>query len=329
MEIRELIQQAYEDCISDKGMSRETMIKLIDLDPESGDADYLRELGGKAAQEITGGEACLWGAIGVDMITCGMNCRFCSFGAEWGVVKENTIFTDEEIIANVCDYVKNGVRFIVLRTTEFYDIDDLCRKISRIREEVPGNYEMILNTGEFTLDIARQMADAGTSGVYHALRLREGIDTNLDPRERLDTMKSVQESPLKLISLVEPVGREHTSEEIADAFFITLDHDAYMTGTMARVPVKGTPLGEIEMITDKRISQLTAIFRLAAQRKIKYICVHPASDIAVRAGANIVVVEKGAIPRDSAFERNEWNSFTVDDAKAMLEAAGYTWIRTE
>ena len=326
MEIRELIQQAYEDCISDKGMSRETMIKLIDLDPESGDADYLRELGGKAAQEITGGEACLWGAIGVDMITCGMNCRFCSFGAEWGVVKENTIFTDEEIIANVCDYVKNGVRFIVLRTTEFYDIDDLCRKISRIREEVPGNYEMILNTGEFTLDIARQMADAGTSGVYHALRLREGIDTNLDPRERLDTMKSVQESPLKLISLVEPVGREHTSEEIADAFFITLDHDAYMTGTMARVPVKGTPLGEIEMITDKRISQLTAIFGLAAQRKIKYICVHPASDIAVRAGANIVVVEKGAIPRDSAFVRNEWNSFTVDDAKAMLEAAGYTWI---
>ena len=99
-----------------------------------------------------------------------------------------------------------------------------------------------------------------------------------------------------------------------------------MTGTMARVPVKGTPLGEIEMITDKRISQLTAIFRLAARRKIKYICVHPASDIAVRAGANIVVVEKGAIPRDSAFVRNEWNSFTVDDAKAMLEAAGYTWI---
>ena len=302
MEIRKLILQAYEDCIADKDMSRETMIKLIDLDPESEDADYLRELGGKAAQEITGGEACLWGAIGVDMITCGMNCRFCSFGAEWGMVKENTIFTDEEIIENARDYVKNGVRFIVLRTTEFYDIDDLCRKISRIREEVPGNYEIILNTGEFTLDIARQMADAGTSGVYHALRLREGIDTNLDPRERLDTMKSVQESPLKLISLVEPVGREHTSEE------------------------KGTPLGEIEMITDKRISQLTAIFRLAARRKIKYICVHPASDIAVRAGANIVVVEKGAIPRDSAFVRNEWNSFTVDDAKAMLEAAGYTWI---
>lgn len=326
MEIRKLILQAYEDCIADKDMSRETMIKLIDLDPESEDADYLRELGGKAAQEITGGEACLWGAIGVDMITCGMNCRFCSFGAEWGVVKENTIFTDEEIIEIARDYVKNGVRFIVLRTTEFYDIDDLCRKISRIREEVPGNYEIILNTGEFTLDIARQMADAGTSGVYHALRLREGIDTNLDPRERLDTMKSVQESPLKLISLVEPVGREHTSEEIADAFFVTLDHDAYMTGTMARVPVKGTPLGEIEMITDKRISQLTAIFRLATRRKIKYICVHPASDIAVRAGANIVVVEKGAIPRDNAFVRNEWNSFTVDDAKAMLEAAGYTWI---
>ena len=114
MEIRKLILQAYEDCIADKDMSRETMIKLIDLDPESGDADYLRELGGKAAQEITGGEACLWGAIGVDMITCGMNCRFCSFGAEWGVVKENTIFTDEEIIEIARDYVKNGVRFIVL-----------------------------------------------------------------------------------------------------------------------------------------------------------------------------------------------------------------------
>lgn len=320
------IDRAFELCMNNELLDRQQIIELLNIDPDSEEALYLRKQGGRAARLITDGEGCMWGAIGVDMITCPVNCKFCSFGEAWGIIKEKTIYTEEEILKQVKDYVDAGVRFIVLRTTEYYDLKDLCNKISDIRKKVPGNYEMILNTGEFDNDIAFDMVSAGTSGIYHTLRLREGTDTGLEPKERLDTMKAVQNSPLKLISLVEPAGREHTSEEIADIFLTLREHNAYMLGTMARVPVKGTPLGDIEIISDVKLAQLTAVFRLACSYKVKYICVHPASREAVEAGANVVVIEKGAIPRDSEFAVNEWNTFTASDARKLLETAGYKII---
>lgn len=325
-EIKSKIDRAFELCVNNELLGRAEIIELLRLEEDSDEAAYLRKRGGEAAKIITGGEGCMWGAIGVDMITCPVNCKFCSFGEAWGIIREKTVYTEEEILQQVKDYADDGVRFIVLRTTEYYDLRDLCGKIENIRKKVPGNYEMILNTGEFNGDMADSMVKAGTSGIYHTLRLREGIDTGLDPEERLATMKAVENSPLKLISLVEPVGREHTAEEIADTFLTLRDHNPYMLGTMARVPVKGTPLGDIEIISDERIAQLTAVFRLACSYKVKYICAHPASQMAADAGANILVVEKGAIPRDSTFASDEWNEFTAIDARKMLKSAGYTII---
>lgn len=51
------------------------------------------------------------------------------------------------------------------------------------------------------------------------------------------------------------------------------------------------------MISNDRIAQLIAVFRLAAGQKIKNVGVHAACEEAVSTGANIVVVEVGAIYR--------------------------------
>ena len=323
MNNRDLADYAFDSCINDELLEKETIVALLNIDPDSDDALYLRKCADKAAHIITENSAYLWGAIGVDSIPCSMNCRFCSFGEAWKLVKNERYFTEAEIMEQVRCFVSEGVRFIVLRTTEFYSIDDLCAKIGRIKSEIPGEYELILNTGEFNLKTAEKMYDSGVSGIYHALRLREGTDTGFAPEDRLATLKAVQQSRLMLISLVEPVGPEHSNEEIADAFMVTVNHDAYVSGTMARVPVKGTPLGNSKMISDNRIAQLTAVFRLASGRKIKNICVHPASKEAVESGANIAVVEMGAVPRAEAFSKKEWNSFAVTDARRLFENAGY------
>jgi len=323
-----IIDKAGEDCISGKGIKKDTMITLLNLDPSSKEAAYLRKTANRAAHVITDNSAYLWGAIGIDFVPCSMNCKFCSFGEKWGIIKDEVIYSEEEIIEQVKDYADSGIRFIVLRTTEFYNIDDLCRKIKKIKHAIKGGYELILNVGEFDSKTACKIHEAGVSGIYHAIRLREGTDTPFDPDVRENTMKAVKDSPLKLISLVEPVGNEHTADELANNFIRIMNHDACISGAMARIPVAGTPLGDTSMITEERIAQLTAVFRLAASKKIPDICVHPCSEMTAMAGANVAVIEKGAIPRDDKFMNNEWKSLTADRAKKMFDSSGYEVLTT-
>ena len=325
-DIRLLIDRTAADCIEGKTTDRDTIVQLLGIDPLSEEADYLRAKAGHAAQIITDGEAYLWGAIGVDSVPCSMNCRFCSFGEEWGLVKNSVVFDDHDIDRQVELYASSHIHYIVLRTTEFYSIDELCNKIRRLKKLVPETCEFILNTGEFDDEIAAAMHEAGVSGIYHALRLREGIDTGFDPSVRKRTMQAVKDSPLKLISLVEPVGPEHTDEELADAFLVTMEYGAAISGIMARIPVPGTPLGDTEQISPERIAQITAVFRLAAGDKIRDICVHPPTPGAAFAGGNVTVVEMGAIPRDDKVSAAEWLGYTASDAKAMMEEAGYRVI---
>lgn len=320
-----LIDRAREDCLSGRVMEREDIIRLLELPPESEETEYLRLRAHEAALEITGSRAYLWGALGIDFVPCPVSCDFCPFGEKWGIVKDSRVYSNEEIIQQMGAFVRSGAHYIVIRTTEFYSIDELCAKVRMLRERITGSCEIILNIGEFDEKAARQMWEAGASGIYHAVRLREGTDTGLDPAERNATMEAVHRSPLKLISLVEPVGPEHSSAELADNFLNIVRHEAAITGVMARFPVPGTPLGDrYERVSDARVAQIAAVLRLAAGRKIPGICVHPASEEAISGGANVTVVELGAVPRDSKLAQSEWHMFTADMGKAMFERAGYT-----
>ena len=211
-------RQVKADCLVGKPQKRDTIIALLDLEPGSQEYAYLCRAAREAAMVITGKEAYLWGAIGVDFAPCSMNCNFCSLGEAWGIVNHEVSYSEEEIIQQIRQYVSCGVRFIVLRTTEFYSVDTLCQFIKDIRAQVAGEYELVLNIGEFDVQTANKIYESGVSGIYHALRLGEGRDTAFDPAQRNDTLNSVHRSPLKLIHLLEPVGMEHTSEEIADVF---------------------------------------------------------------------------------------------------------------
>lgn len=218
-------------------MTRNEILGLLAIPLGSEEDRQLRCAAKEVAMARTGGKAYVWAAVGLDYAPCPMNCQFCSFGQDWGVVQEPSQLRREEALAQIRAFVEGGARFVVLRTTEFYSIPELLELVREIRRTIPGPYEVILNAGEFGPDIARQMVDAGVSGIYHACRLREGTDTPFDPALRLATMQSVTDSPLKLISLVEPMGPEHTHEEIADNFFNIVRHGAVISGAMARIPV--------------------------------------------------------------------------------------------
>ena len=66
-----------------------------------------------------------------------------------------------------------------------------------------------------------------------------------------------------------------------------------------------------------------AITRICGGVNVPDICVHPPRKEALEWGANVVVVETGAVPRNDAECSAEWQGFTVADAKQLFRDAGY------
>ncbi|WP_303147465.1 radical SAM protein [uncultured Cloacibacillus sp.] len=317
------IEECLRKCLAGERLSRNEIIRLLDVEPGGVDDRFLREAAREASQKIAGGKGYIWCAVGMDYAPCSMNCKFCSFGEKWGIVREPRHFEPEQVFAHVRTYAENGAAYIVLRTTEFYDLDRLLGFIPEIRAKIPGGYAIVLNTGELDAAAAAKAKAAGVYGVYHALRLREGTDTPFNPAERIATMKNVSASGMTLVSLVEPLGCEHTDEEIADSFLNAAACGAKICGAMARFPVEGTPFGSSPMISGPHLAHVVAALRLSGGSAVRDICVHKATHEALESGANVMVVESGAIPRDSDFSEKDWAGVDMARAREMLAAAGY------
>lgn len=318
-----IIENAKEKALSGVPLTKDEIIKLLEIPLDSHEDKYLRKVAYDVAMIKTNGKGYIWSAVGADYAPCLMNCKFCSFGKEWNIVKKPVHYSKKQIISKVSQFVEKKAKYVVLRTTEFYSIPKLIEIVKDIRKEVKGDYEIIFNTGELDMTISNLMVESGVNGVYHACRLKEGKDTPFDPCDRKNTMNNVSRSGLKLISLVEPIGIEHTNEEIADNFLEIMKYGAVISGAMARIPVPGTPLGDIEKISDSRIAQIIAVLRLAGGNVVKDICVHPVTLEALKSGANIMVVETGAIPRDVNCENDNWYGIDMDMANKLLKDAGY------
>jgi biotin synthase len=322
-EIQELIDRATDECLRGAVQSREVIIKLLSLDSNSEEVEYLKKRANEVAHIASGNKGGISGAIGVDLCSCDMNCKFCSFGTEWGLVKEEVIYTKEEIIMMAREYVEAGVTTLTLRSTEFYDMKVLTAWLHDIREQVAGDYLINLNVGEMTPAMAEAAYQAGATSAYHVIRLREGTDTPFDPELRKRTIAAIVESPLRWGTCLEPIGVEHTDEELADRILGNMDMRPHGMGVMFRVNVPGTPFEGVEPVSKERMLHILAAVRIAVGRSIRSLACHPAMPEALYAGGCGFTVERGANPRDVDFNETVWRGFTADEACKLIREAGF------
>ncbi len=323
MNVLQVIEKAKDKALDDQLIDRQTIIKLLEIDPYSEYADKLGESARKVAEKVTENRGKIWASIGVDYQPCKMNCNFCSFGKRWGKTKQSYSWSDDEIIRFVKKFVKEGAEWITLRTTEHYGIDKLCLLGIKVKKTVHGKYKLVANTGEVNAKEARLLEQSGFEILYHSIRLREGIDTPFNVNERCKTLEVAENSSLNLAYLVEPVGIEHSNEELADMFLLAIEYGAKLSGAMARIPILGTPLFKYGKLPERRLAQIVAVTRIAAGFKAPDICVHPPSQLGMEWGANVVVVDVGAVPRDSNNLHKEWNDFDLSMAKSWFNKSGY------
>lgn len=319
--VKQLIDNAKEKSMRDEVIDKATVIKLLSLDPESEECAYL----GSAAREVTRvlchNKGKIGSSIGIDLRPCKASCRFCGLGEKWGLVKEECYLSINEILALIRDRLAAGYYQFSLRTTEYFDLDELCRLAKIVRKEIPGNYFLTANTGELDETAVKKLVDAGFTGVYHTLRLREGVDTPFDPAVRIATLNAVTDSPLYLAVGLDPIGIEHTNEELADRLLFLRSINPSGICTMKRVNVKGTPMGDYEGVSDIRMAQIVAVVRLVASGR--NVAIHPPIQKGMEWGANNAALETGADPRREQQHVGVWSDLGHDGTKQMFINAGY------
>ena len=251
-----------------------------------------------------------------------MNCAFCSHAERWGVYTDEIHLSPEETVDLAGQAADGGADFVVLRTTQFYGTDVLLDLGRRVRDRIGKEIHLVINTGESDGETIRMLMDAGFSMAYHIVRLREGVDTGHSVEMRVRTIDAIRSAGMKLQYLIEPLGPEHTAEEILVEARRARAVGASGTGVMARVPVMGSPLARYGQVSDAYLRRVAAVARLEYPDGGKYLCVHPPMPTALHIGCNTVVVEQAANPRDTASTPGAWRGFGLSAARKVLQAAG-------
>ena len=276
-----------------------------------------------------GNQAMLLGQIGVETAPCPGNCQFCVFGEEHTTF-ERTRLTTEEIVARARSFAMSGDLYaIFLMTMHEFSLDDLLSVIEEVRDAIPSQTQIVVNIGDFDIVQARQLKDAGVRGAYHVCRLREGTDTRLDPEERKKTFKVIRDAGLDFYYCCEPIGPEHTPEELVVQMFLGIEYGCFQHAAMRRVYVPALPISDRGQITELRLAQVVAVVALATLgcQETQNIAVHEPNLLGLTAGANVVYAETGANPRDTQADTSLSRGLDMTAARKMIYEAGFTALK--
>ena len=318
-EVYEILEHGLEG----NGLSREEVRKLFEVPERSRDAALLRWAGQELSLRAADGVAEIHGQIGLNSTKCPMDCNFCSFAKSANCRTEDFELTREEVIEYAKIQMENRVNLILLLCTASYKFDKLLEMAAAVRETIGPDFPLLVNCDDLTYEKAVKLRTAGVNGCYHAARMGEGRDTKIPVEKRLQTFANVRRAGLSLQTCVEPIGPEHTIDELVDATFRCIAQNPQSGGAARRVAVEGTKLYEKGMITEVRNADYVAVYRLATGLKPRLNC--SANTVMTAAsGANQMWVELGLNPRD-LLSRTEQGGQAIGIKLARKTFAGAGW----
>lgn len=264
----------------------------------------------------------IFAQLGLNIGPCSGNCVFCS------LAQCNTTFTQvceksvEEILEEVARIDFTRVTALFLMTTADFDTEEYLQIGRIVRRHIPKTIALVANTGDFDLVYARRMKEAGFTGAYHIVRLREGIDTALPVDLRVQTLEAIRAAGLRLYYCLEPIGPEHSYEEMVTEMLRARDYRVDVMAAMRRVSVSKTRFECRDMIDDFEFAKIVAVTRLVVMPQVS-MNVHEPCMTAMLAGVNQLYAELGVNPRDTSARTEESRGYGVNDVAAMLEQTGF------
>jgi len=308
-------------------ITRDEIIYLLRIDYHSIDGGFVMAAANEINRAASKGKAEVHAQIGVNLSPCPNNCSFCAFAASNGVFKEKNELNVEDIIQLAFQAEASDANAIFFMTTGDYPFGKFIEISKEVRIKLKPDTVMIANIGDFGYEEGKRLRDAGYTGIYHAVRMGEGKDTNIEPQTRLNTFKAACDSGLLLGTCVEPIGPEHSIDEITDKILIGREAKPCYSGAMRRINIPGSTLEKYGMISEFRMAYLVAVIRLAMGRDLIGNCTHEPNILGATAGANLFWAEVGTNPRDTEIETSKSRGLDVKSCIEIFKEADFDVLK--
>lgn len=319
------LQTILDKAMERKRLDREEIKYLLQFDESSYESAIIRATADSIVREKNNNGAIIIAQVGVDIHPCEAGCKFCSCAE--GSSQMPTFKLDRPAIkAAIDEFCKGGDLYgLYLMTMADTDKEYLIEAVKYAREVAPAETQIWINTGDNDLQFYKDIKEAGACGAYHVCRLREGTDTKLDPETRVQTMKNIKEAGLDLFSCVEPIGPEHSVDELADEIVRCLDLDVTQFGAMKRIAVPGSPFGDSGQISNLKMAHVEGCVCLAyaSVESARFFGIHEPSEAGYLAGANFVTAETGVNPRDVAADTSQGRGWDIFRCRKHLFECGF------
>ncbi|WP_425806161.1 radical SAM protein [Desulfitobacterium sp. Sab5] len=329
MQLEKRFHEIIDKAQNYASLTKEECIYLLNFEETSLEASILRAVADNLSRKKAENSGVILGQIGVEVSECTGNCKFCVFGKEHTQLPTHRA-SDEELALKAQEFAGYGDLYgLFLMTMHSYDLDVILNAVEIVKKNIPDHTQIWVNIGDSNVDTFEELRRAGVKGAYHVNRLREGIDTDLNPNARRSTMEAVVSAGLDLYTCCEPIGPEHTPEEIVENFFIGIEIGCFQHAAMRRVAVPGVPLSKYGQITELRLAQIVAVITLATlnTKSMRYMSVHEPNQVGLLSGANVITAESGANPRDTNIDTSKGRGFSMANCRKMLFEAGFTSLR--
>jgi biotin synthase len=270
------------------------------------------------SRQIYGSKGYIFAQIGINSDKCSGNCKFCSLAKDHFAVDTAFVKSDEDILSQSKELLSMNIDDLFLMTTADYPLDMFLSVGRKVAAVLPHGKRLVANIGDFGADFARELKTAGFTGAYHIKRLNEGVDTDISPETRLATIHAIKDAGLELYYCIEPIGPEHTYEQIADEIILSKELQVEAMAVMRRIAVPGTPLYPRGQISAAELVKIAAVTRIASMPS-RSMNVHEPTEMSMLAGINQLYAEVGANPRDTNTDTAKGRGFSVNDVRKILQ----------
>lgn len=318
-----MLQEIFNRIDNHIPLSSQDALQLLSIPNLSEEYYALLQKANQVSKLEYGSKGYIFAQIGLNVAPCSGNCKFCS------LAQSNSTFstTEEKSVDEILDLVSHidfsCVTALFLMTTADYDPQKFLEIGARVRQVIPAQIALVANTGDFDLDYAIKMREAGFTGAYHIVRLREGEDTDLPVDLRIRSLNAIRDSGLRLYYCLEPIGQEHTYDEMVTEMMRAREYHVDVMAAMRRVGVPGTAYEGSDTIDDFEMTKIVAVTRLVTMPRVS-MNVHEPMMTAMLAGVNQLYAEIGVNPRDTSVHTENTRGYSIDQVCSMLESAGYT-----
>ena len=321
---RSRVIEIVEKGLTGVGLAEDEILSLYQVDSESPLAAYIMWAGRQLQFELCDGKAEVHAQIGLNSTTCPHDCKFCSF-ASCNTVRERGKYELplEDVLESAKILVDSGANLMLLLATGTYPMAKAYEMVAAVREVIDDDMPLLVNFDDMKKEDVAKLHAAGANGAYHAIRMREGVDTKLSVESRFETIRNLCDEGMSISTCVEPIGPEHTPEELTEATLRCMSYPNNSAGCGRRITVPGTLVADRGELSDYQNAKNVAIYRLAAGRKPMLNCA-ASTAIAASAGANLAWAEMGSNPRDTVKKtENGGRGVTVGTYQRVLKSAGY------